>query len=193
MAGTRGSASRAGSGAEQSPMTRSENRRSAADGDGPPLVVKRAPGEPNRLSRRSRRSIRAPRECRLFRRAPTVEDAAPRALVRSPTRPAEPGRRHRYPGAAFAPLTSGFLAWSQAGLAGCSRAEPKRLEIEMSRRVFAPYSSLSGSGARVFVWPGPDPRLTGQHNTLICRYFDGSDGTRTRDLRRDRPVMALPA
>jgi hypothetical protein len=27
---------------------------------------------------------------------------------------------------------------------------------------------------------------------LICRYFYGSDGTRTRDLRRDRPVMAVP-
>jgi hypothetical protein len=26
----------------------------------------------------------------------------------------------------------------------------------------------------------------------ICRYFTGSDGTRTRDLRRDRPVIALP-
>src|SRR5215216_142995 len=26
----------------------------------------------------------------------------------------------------------------------------------------------------------------------ICRDFYGSDGTRTRDLRRDRPVMALP-
>jgi len=28
----------------------------------------------------------------------------------------------------------------------------------------------------------------------ICAYFeDGSDGTRTRDLRRDRPVRAQPA
>jgi hypothetical protein len=26
----------------------------------------------------------------------------------------------------------------------------------------------------------------------ICREFDGSDGTRTRDLRRDTPVMAHP-
>jgi hypothetical protein len=25
----------------------------------------------------------------------------------------------------------------------------------------------------------------------VCRYFYGSDGTRTRDLRRDRPVLML--
>jgi len=27
----------------------------------------------------------------------------------------------------------------------------------------------------------------------ICRDFYGSDGTRTRDLRRDRPVLVIPA
>jgi hypothetical protein len=33
-----------------------------------------------------------------------------------------------------------------------------------------------------------------QQRVLICRDFEnGSDGTRTRDLRRDRPVMAVPA
>ena len=26
----------------------------------------------------------------------------------------------------------------------------------------------------------------------ICRHFTGSDGTRTRDLRRDRPVLLVP-
>jgi hypothetical protein len=26
----------------------------------------------------------------------------------------------------------------------------------------------------------------------ICRFFYGSDGTRTRDLRRDRPVLVVP-
>jgi hypothetical protein len=32
-----------------------------------------------------------------------------------------------------------------------------------------------------------------QQNMGICRvFFNRSDGTRTRDLRRDRPVMALP-
>jgi hypothetical protein len=39
-------------------------------------------------------------------------------------------------------------------------------------------------------------RLFGQHNMAICRFFlesDGSDGTRTRDLRRDRPLRARPA
>jgi len=30
-----------------------------------------------------------------------------------------------------------------------------------------------------------------QTQILICRDFYGSDGTRTRDLRRDRPVLAL--
>jgi len=28
--------------------------------------------------------------------------------------------------------------------------------------------------------------LPRQHNMVFCRDFDGSDGTRTRDLRRDR-------
>jgi hypothetical protein len=32
-----------------------------------------------------------------------------------------------------------------------------------------------------------------KRKTPACRRFrDGSDGTRTRDLRRDRPVLALP-
>jgi hypothetical protein len=35
-------------------------------------------------------------------------------------------------------------------------------------------------------------RLNRQQNIPICRYFSGSDGTRTRDLRRDRPVQAQP-
>jgi hypothetical protein len=33
-------------------------------------------------------------------------------------------------------------------------------------------------------------RLRRQHNLPICRDFYGSDGTRTRDLRRDRPSRA---
>jgi hypothetical protein len=35
-------------------------------------------------------------------------------------------------------------------------------------------------------------RLTGQQKMANCRTFSGSDGTRTRDLRRDRPVVLLP-
>jgi len=31
-----------------------------------------------------------------------------------------------------------------------------------------------------------------QQKLPICRDFYGSDGTRTRDLRRDRPVLGLP-
>jgi hypothetical protein len=31
-------------------------------------------------------------------------------------------------------------------------------------------------------------RLSQQRNVVICRDFSGSDGTRTRDLRRDRPA-----
>jgi hypothetical protein len=34
--------------------------------------------------------------------------------------------------------------------------------------------------------------LNAYHNRQICRDFYGSDGTRTRDLRRDRPVQAQP-
>jgi hypothetical protein len=34
-------------------------------------------------------------------------------------------------------------------------------------------------------------RPVGQQKLPICRDFGGSDGTRTRDLRRDRPVLAL--
>jgi hypothetical protein len=37
------------------------------------------------------------------------------------------------------------------------------------------------------------PAVLVSRNTSICRQFYGSDGTRTRDLRRDRPVMALAA
>jgi hypothetical protein len=35
------------------------------------------------------------------------------------------------------------------------------------------------------------PAVERRQKMLICRYFSGSDGTRTRDLRRDRPVLAL--
>jgi len=35
------------------------------------------------------------------------------------------------------------------------------------------------------------PAVERRRKMPICRYFSGSDGTRTRDLRRDRPVMAL--
>jgi hypothetical protein len=37
------------------------------------------------------------------------------------------------------------------------------------------------------------PNETTQQADLQGKRRDGSDGTRTRDLRRDRPVMALPA
>jgi hypothetical protein len=32
-------------------------------------------------------------------------------------------------------------------------------------------------------------RRSAERNLLICRDFSGSDGTRTRDLRRDRPAL----
>src|SRR5207248_11125813 len=35
------------------------------------------------------------------------------------------------------------------------------------------------------------PAVEQRKKMLICRYFSGSDGTRTRDLRRDRPVLVL--
>jgi hypothetical protein len=38
----------------------------------------------------------------------------------------------------------------------------------------------------------PEARLTRQQKLPICRDFYGSDGTRTRDLRRDRPVFVYP-
>jgi hypothetical protein len=38
----------------------------------------------------------------------------------------------------------------------------------------------------------PDSQgLNAYHNMLICGTFYGSDGTRTRDLRRDRPAFRL--
>jgi hypothetical protein len=37
------------------------------------------------------------------------------------------------------------------------------------------------------------PIQTTQQADLQGKRRDGSDGTRTRDLRRDRPVLALPA
>jgi hypothetical protein len=37
------------------------------------------------------------------------------------------------------------------------------------------------------------PAVERREKMSLCRYFYGSDGTRTRDLRRDRPVMVLAA
>jgi hypothetical protein len=34
----------------------------------------------------------------------------------------------------------------------------------------------------------PPEEVNAYHNVPICREFYGSDGTRTRDLRRDRPA-----
>jgi hypothetical protein len=59
----------------------------------------------------------------------------------------------------------------------------------------------SAPGFRTISWPfgavlsirmcGRDaaPRLARQHTMPICRLSYGSDGTRTRDLRRDRPLQ----
>jgi hypothetical protein len=33
------------------------------------------------------------------------------------------------------------------------------------------------------------PAVARRQKMAICRYFYGSDGTRTRDLRRDRPAF----
>ena len=47
---------------------------------------------------------------------------------------------------------------------------------------------LMGGGVHLFV-----DEEDAERERSLCRAFrDGSDGTRTRDLRRDRPVMALP-
>jgi hypothetical protein len=37
------------------------------------------------------------------------------------------------------------------------------------------------------------PAVCAAQKMPICTYFNGSDGTRTRDLRRDRPVLVLAA
>jgi hypothetical protein len=66
------------------------------------------------------------------------------------------------------------------------------LGITTPTRGFGPFSRVSAVGAKKSVWSVSIRRLVRQHKMSICRDFYGSDGTRTGDLRRDRPVLALP-
>jgi hypothetical protein len=63
----------------------------------------------------------------------------------------------------------------------------KRLENCEPRTALRSFSHVSRRLEHTFVWSARPSRLAGQHITRICRSFYGSDGTRTRDLRRDRP------
>jgi hypothetical protein len=84
-------------------------------------------------------------------------------------------------------LTSGHPVWSHAAFA-VDPVGRERLNSPPSDGVRARFRAVSVSPVQVFVWSGETWRLTRQRSMLICRDSYGSHGTRTRDLRRDRPV-----
>jgi len=92
-------------------------------------------------------------------------------------------------------LTSSILGWwwtdPVAALIIAMRARPTRLHRRKTLQIRL-FSPVAGS-ARDAQITGGLVRLSRQQNMLICRMFStGADGTRTRDLRRDRPVLVVP-
>ena len=86
-------------------------------------------------------------------------------------------------------LTAGHSVSAPTSFATDLDARCKRLEIVTVRRASG-FSAVSISLASVCVcvvgvWSSS---LIQQHNMPLCRAFGRSDGTRTRDLRRDRPL-----
>ena len=53
------------------------------------------------------------------------------------------------------------------------------------------FGSLMGHGQRAWAWPVVPPSPRSRTSKAVLR--DGSDGTRTRDLRRDKPVRRWPS
>jgi hypothetical protein len=70
----------------------------------------------------------------------------------------------------------------------CGRRK-KRLETVTLRRVSARFRAFRVVGAKKSVWSTLIWCRIRQRKMPICRDFDRSDGTRTRDLRRDRPAF----
>jgi hypothetical protein len=73
------------------------------------------------------------------------------------------------------------------------RLRENSLNAQTAAAVSVRFWLVSTCAERAFVWSGRIPRLLRQRKILIRKGFYGTDGTRTRDLRRDRCARTVSA